>query len=125
MHGTAPNATQVEVHERSGVVVVRPAGPRLDAEVAGDLRATLLKLVHQGHRKVIVDLPAVEFIDSSGLGAIVSGLKQMKLVDRGGDIRLAHVQPGVLAVLEIIRLDRVFSQFPTVDAAVNSFAAGV
>src|SRR5688500_9014151 len=106
-----PAATQmmrIHVAEKDGVTVVAPVGPRLDAEIAGELRATLLNLIDQGARKLVLDLPTVDFIDSSGLGALVSALKRLKQIERGGDIRLADVQPPVLAVLEIIRLHRVF-----------------
>lgn len=118
-------AMPIEVFKKGDVTVVVPRGPRLDAEVAGDLRATLLRLIERGDRKFILDLPAVDFIDSSGLGALVSALKQLKQFDRTGEIRLANVQAPVHAVLEIIRLHRVFAQFPTVDDAVNSFEAPV
>ena len=111
----------IDVAKHSDVTVVAPNGPRLDAEVAGTLRATLLDLIERGDRKLILDLPSVDFIDSSGLGALVSALKHLKQVDPKGDVRLANVQPPVHAVLEIIRLHRVFAQFPSVDAAVSSF----
>ena len=118
-------ATHIEIFDRGGVTVVVPNGPRLDAEIAGALRAELLQLIERGDRKLVIDLPAVDFIDSSGLGALVSALKRLRQADPAADIRLAHVQPSVRAVLEIIRLHRVFSQFPTLDDAVNSFGAAV
>lgn len=116
-------ATRIEVLQKNGVTIVVPQGPRLDAEVAGNFRDLLLSRIENGDRKLILDLPAVDFIDSSGLGALVSALKHLKQLDRGGDIRLANVQPSVGAVLEIIRLNRVFSQFSSVEDAVHSFAA--
>jgi anti-sigma B factor antagonist len=115
----------VDVSQQNGITVVVPDGSRLDAEVAGELRLTLLKLIEQGQRKLIVDLRSVDFIDSSGLGALVSALKRLKQADTAGDIRLANVRPSVYAVLEIIRLNRVFMQTPTVDDAVTSFGATV
>lgn len=121
MKGTSVPASRFGIFERDGVAVVVPAGPRLDAEVAGELRSALLQLIENGSRKLILDLPAVEFIDSSGLGALVSALKRLKQSDAAADIRLAHVQPSVRAVLEIIRLHRVFSEFPSVEDAVESF----
>ena len=125
MNPVPTRPTQTEILEKDGVTVVVPSGPRLDAEVAGDFRAILLRLIESGNRKLILALPAVDFIDSSGLGALVSAFKHLKQLDSQGDIRLANVQPSVHAVLEIIRLNRVFAQFPTVDEAVNSFHAAV
>lgn len=118
-------AAHIEVFERDGVTVVAPAGPRLDAEIAGELRARLLQLIDGGDRKLVLDVLAIDFIDSSGLGALVSALKRLRQADPSADIRLAHVQPSVRAVLEIIRLHRVFAQFPTLDDAVGSFGARV
>ena len=122
MKPAVPETTRIDVLQKNGVTIVVPQGRRLDAEVARVFRDILLSRIASGDRKLILDLPAVDFIDSSGLGALVSALKHLKQLDRGGDIRLANVQPSVGAVLEIIRLNRVFSQFPSVDAAVHSFA---
>jgi len=78
-------------------------------------------LIEQGNRRLVVDLADVSFIDSSGLGALVSALKTLKRSDNGGDVRLARVQPPVVSLLEIIRLNRVFTSYPTVEQAAQSF----
>ena len=111
----------IDVSERDGTTVVKPAGNRIDIEVAGELRNTLLKLIDEGSRKLVVDLGEVSFIDSSGLGALVSALKRLRASEREGDIRLANVQAPVVGLLEIIRLHRVFSSYPSVEAAARSF----
>lgn len=112
---------RIEVVNEGNATVVRPSGERLDIEVASDFRAMLLSLIEQGHRRLVVDLTDVSFIDSSGLGALVSALKTLKRSDHGGDVRLARVQPPVVSLLEIIRLNRVFTTYPTVEQAVESF----
>lgn len=119
------------------VMVLRPSGERLDLEVAPQFRAALLEHIRNGSRKIVVDLQDVTFIDSSGLGSLVSGLKLIKTIkDRRvraradpprrraprGDIRLANVQDSVAALLEIIRLDRVFASFVSVEEAVRSYS---
>ena len=100
---------RIDVVNSDGITVVRPAADRLDIEVASDFRAMLLSLIEQGNRRLVVDLADVSFIDSSGLGALVSALKTLKRSDNGGDVRLARVQPPVVSLLEIIRLNRVFT----------------
>jgi anti-sigma B factor antagonist len=120
---TPGSPVRVEPLEKFGVTVAVLQGPKLDAEIAGDLRLALMQLIDRGHRKLILDLAAIDFIDSSGLGALVSALKRLKHLDGTGEIRLANVRPSVRAVLEIIRLHRVFPQFSTVDDAVHSFKA--
>jgi anti-sigma B factor antagonist len=112
---------QIDIGEQNGAAVVRPVGARVDLQVAGEFRTALLHLVDVGHSRLVVDLIDVEFVDSSGLGALVSVLKILKLKG-DGDIRLANVQPPVVALLEIIRLHRVFSSYPSVALAVESFA---
>ncbi|HEY3043586.1 MAG TPA: STAS domain-containing protein [Vicinamibacterales bacterium] len=113
---------QIDVAERNGAVVVRPAGVRVDLQVAGEFRAALLHLIEGGHHRLVVDMGDVHFVDSSGLGALVSALKTLKLLKGDGDIRLANVQPPVVALLEIIRLHRVFSSYPSVEQAIQSFS---
>ncbi len=113
---------QIDVVERDGAAVVRPTGARVDLQVAGEFRTALLQLIEAGHHRLVIDMSDVHFVDSSGLGALVSALKTLKLLKREGDIRLANVQPPVVALLEIIRLHRVFSRYPSVEQAVQSFA---
>lgn len=117
----AARPMRVDVIDESGATIVRPSGERLDIEVASEFRAMLLSLIEQGHRRLVVDLVDVGFIDSSGLGALVSALKTLKRSDHGGDVRLARLQPPVVSLLEIIRLNRVFATYPTVEQAVASF----
>lgn len=112
---------QIEVANEQGATIVRPTTDRLDIEVAGEFRTMLLSLIDQGHRHLVVDLKDVMFIDSSGLGALVSALKTIKRGSGSGDVRLARVQPPVVSLLEIIRLNRVFTSYPTVEQAIQSY----
>lgn len=124
-HGSSYAMTQnfmnIDVAELNGAAIVRPLGTRVDLQVAGEFRTALLQLIDVGHHRLVVDLVNVEFMDSSGLGALVAALKTLRLLKGGGDIRLANVRPSVVALLEIIRLHRVFFSYPTVDQAVQSF----
>jgi anti-sigma B factor antagonist len=113
---------QIDVSANARAMVIKPAAPRVDIEVAGQFRAALLQLIEQGHRSLVVDMSEVNFIDSSGLGALVSALKALKTQERNGDIKLANLQQPVVALLEIIRLQRVFSSYSSVDQAVESFS---
>jgi anti-sigma B factor antagonist len=117
----AGKTMRIDVSNADGATIVKPEGDRLDIEVASDFRAMLLSLIEQGHRRLVVDLSQVSFIDSSGLGALVSALKTLKRSDNGGDVRLANVQAPVVSLLEIIRLNRVFTSYQTVEQAVASY----
>jgi anti-sigma B factor antagonist len=112
---------QIEVANDGNATIVRPAGDRLDIEVAADFRTLLLSLIGEGHRHFVIDLKDVTFIDSSGLGALVSALKTLKRSNGSGDVRLARVQPPVISLLEIIRLNRVFMSYPSVERAIQSY----
>lgn len=98
----------------SGVVVVRPEG-RLNMVAAPGLREQLHGLVQGGNTRVVVDLSGVDTIDSSGLGALISGLKAAR--QAGGDLRLAAPGEQAVAVLELTNLNRVLKSFESADSA--------
>ncbi len=97
-------------------VVVRPYG-RIDVESAPVLRENLKSIAESSPMHVVVDLQGVEFIDSSGLSALVSGLKALR--QGGGSISLSRPHPQALTALRLTLLDRVFPIFPSVDEALD------
>ena len=98
----------------SGVVVVTPTG-RLNMTAARMLREELHALVESGGNRVVVDLSGVEFIDSSGLGALLSGLKAAR--QAGGDLRIAAPNRQAITVLELTNLNRVLRVQPSPEGA--------
>jgi anti-sigma B factor antagonist len=96
----------VQVQELAGQVEVAVVG-EVDLHTAGRLRDSLLEVAEQGHRQVVVDLGGVSFIDSSGLAALVTGLKRQR--EEGGSLTLRSPQPGVQRVLDITGLSHVFA----------------
>jgi anti-anti-sigma factor len=88
---------------------------RLDALSSPAVRATLQELIEQGRRKIVLDLEAVPFIDSSGLAALVSGLRLAR--HHGGNIALSGAQAQAQTVFRLTMLDRIFSIHPTAAAA--------
>lgn len=102
----------------SGVVVVRPGG-RLNMVAAPGLREQLHGLVQGGSSRLVVDLSGAEAIDSSGLGALISGLKAAR--QGGGDLRIAGPGEQAKAVLELTNLSRVLKSYDTVDLAEAAF----
>jgi anti-sigma B factor antagonist len=101
-----------------GVTVVRPQG-RLNMAAAPQLRAVLSDLAADGRARIVVDLSAVTFIDSSGLGALIGGLKQARQSD--GDLRIAAPTEQVLTVLGLTNLDRVLRPHQSVDEAADGW----
>jgi anti-sigma B factor antagonist len=96
----------IEVIQANDVTVVAPRGD-LDMAVAGDLRRTLVDLIDRGRHRLVVDLAAVPYVDSSGMGALVAALKHART--QGGDLRLAALQEDVRAVFALTRLDRAIN----------------
>lgn len=74
-------------------------------------------MVGAGSNRIVVDLEAAEFVDSSGLGALVGGLKSTR--QAGGDLRIAAVPANVQTVLRLTNLDRVLHIHPTVSEALG------
>ncbi len=104
--------------ERTGnqTAILRPSG-QVDADSAPDLKALLKQLVEQGVRLLVVDLDQVDFIDSSGLSALVSGLKAVR--QHNGTLNLCRAHTQALTSLRLTMLDRVFSIYPTVEEALE------
>ena len=94
--------------------VVQPTG-RLNMVAAPRLREQLHGLVENGSSRLVVDLSRTDFIDSSGLGALVSGLKAAR--QAGGDLRIAAPTAQVQSVLALTRLDRGLTTHDSPDTA--------
>ncbi|GAB86024.1 MULTISPECIES: STAS domain-containing protein [Gordonia] len=95
-------------------VAITPAG-RLNMVAAPKLRDQLHELVGAGSSRIVVDLSGTDFIDSSGLGALVSGLKVAR--QAGGDLRIAAPTEQVVTVLELTNLNRVLRVHESADSA--------
>ncbi len=105
---------EVGLDEVDGWQVLHLAG-EIDVATAPRLRDRLVALVTGGNPRLVVDLAGVSFIDSLGLGALVSGLKRARALD--GDLRLVGATDHVAKVLAITRLDLAFVTEDSVDEA--------
>lgn len=101
-----------------GVTVVAPSG-RLDVAGAPALKAAIGDAVKTGVPRLIIDMEAVSFVDSTGLGSVIAALKMVR--GSKGDLRLAAPNQQVRVVLELTTLDRVFAYYPTVEDALTDF----
>jgi anti-sigma B factor antagonist len=96
--------------------VVQVHDTRIDAAVAIEFKDAMRAQTDGGSDTVVLDLSAVEFIDSSGLGAIVAAMKHM---GQARKLVLAGLTPTVAKVFRLTRMDSVFSVFPTLDGAMT------
>ncbi len=106
--------------EKSGALVVSIGDDRLDAHNAADFKSAMAGFIAEGNRRLVLDMANVKFIDSSGLGAIVSALK---LLAGEGALVISGLQDGTLSMFRLTRMDRVFNLFDNVDEAVADVIA--
>lgn len=103
------------------VLVLSFAEPlNLEGEVSARFKEKIRSTIADGNRLIVIDLGLVEFIDSSGLGALISALKVLRAA--GGDLHLANVSEPVQAVLEITRLLRVFETHESAESALTTLS---
>jgi anti-sigma B factor antagonist len=103
-----------------GVLVVTPADTRIDAAVAIQFKDKMRELTADAGDRIILDLRAVDFVDSSGLGAIVAAMKQL---GGGRRLELAGLTPNVAKVFRLTRMDTVFTIHDTSDIGLGGAAA--
>jgi anti-sigma B factor antagonist len=97
-----------------GVTVVHPRG-RLNMVAAPQLRELITAIVDGGATRIVVELSSTDFIDSSGLGALIAGLKTAR--QAGGDLRIAAPTAQVETVLALTNLNRVLKAYASAELA--------
>jgi anti-anti-sigma factor len=99
-----------------GRAVLRPEG-RLDLVVAAAFRDAVRVAVEAGHRSLVIDLAGVPVIDSSGIGALIGGLRETR--QAGGELRIAAAGEQIRTVLGLTKIDRVLKPYASVDEALD------
>jgi anti-sigma B factor antagonist len=102
--------------DESGATVIEADG-RLDMVAAPQLKALVRTAVGQAKTPVVVELSKVQFMDSTGLGALISGLRATR--QAGSDLRIAGATSQVLSVLSMTRIDRVIQPYASVADALR------
>lgn len=92
---------------------------RLDASSAREIKEKVGSLSQENRVNLVIDMGGVDFIDSSGLGSLVSSLRTVNKL--GGDIKISALQDQVRSVFELTRLHRIFGIYDDSRAAVMSF----
>ena len=96
---------QLDTIQQGDVFVITVSEKRLDARCATSFRERTNEYIKAGNKKLIVNLAAVEFIDSSGLGALVSILKA---VGPQGELALCGIRESIFGLFKLTRMDKVF-----------------
>jgi len=101
--------------------VIYPSG-RMDVESSPVVRQVIHDLVDSGTKYLVVDLNQVEFMDSSGLSALVSGMKALRRV--GGLLTICQANAQIRTALRLTMLDRVFPVYESIAAAFDAAEKG-
>ncbi len=111
---------EIEVTRREQITVVAIVGS-VDGLTAGALAQSFREQVGAGNVLLVGDWSRVDYTSSAGLRALLETVKETR--QRGGDLRLASVQPDVRRVLELAGFTSILKLFPNIDAAVESFGS--
>jgi anti-sigma B factor antagonist len=113
MHG---DHMEITVEKSNDVAVVVMPVAELDSANAAEFKRDIAPVL-DGHKRVVLDLSKLRFIDSSGLGAFLSCLR--KLNEKQGDLKLCGVSKQVRTALELVRMHRILDIYGTREEAVR------
>jgi anti-sigma B factor antagonist len=109
---------EIEVDQIESVAVAAVPVDELDAGNAGEFKRDIAPVL-QANSKLVLDLSRLRFVDSSGLGAMLSCLRQ--LTAKSGDLKLCGMSKQVRALFELVRMHRIFDIYGTKEEAVKAF----
>jgi len=101
--------------ERKGTSCTIAVQGEVDVYTSPRLKQAIVEAIDAGCVNVVVDLEGVGFIDSSGLGVLVSGLRRVK--EHDGTLRLVCTHDGIIKIFRITGLDKVFPLFSSPEEA--------
>jgi anti-sigma B factor antagonist len=107
--------------EQRGTVTVLSIVGSVDGMTASAMSVSFRAQVSGGNVHLVGDFTGVDYTSSAGLRALLETVKETR--QRGGDLRLAAVQPDVLRVLELSGFTHILKLFPDIESAVASFSA--
>ncbi|HEV8537511.1 MAG TPA: STAS domain-containing protein [Bacteroidota bacterium] len=112
---------QIKEKIDNNVAVLSLKGDFLGEPETSEVRQKIHSLVSDNVKNVVIDLGGVNYVNSSGLGTLISALTTMR--NAGGDLRLARIGDKVQNLFMITQLVKVFDTYETVDRALLSFKA--
>lgn len=100
----------IEIKEVQDVLIFKPLHHSLDALLSDDFKGRVLNIIQNGNERLLLDLSEVSFIDSSGLGVIITIYKKLK---NKNNLHICGAQEHVLAIFEITGLKSLFHFYPS------------
>jgi len=92
---------------------------QLTVEVEGQMNAKSEELVARGKIRVVLDLGGIKYVDSSGIGSLVSLFKRVRLIQ--GDVKLSNLSGQPREIFRLLRLDQAFEVYDSPDLAIKAF----
>lgn len=105
--------------EQDGVIILEPKGKIMGGPDATLLHDKLHEIIDAGKSKVVIDLSRVDWMNSTGLGILISSYTTLR--NSKGELKLANVTDKIQSLLVITKLVSVFDAHDTVESAVSSF----
>ena len=112
-------STKASTRQTGSITVVDLTGPIKLGEGSSVLRDTVKDLLGKGHKKILLNLGDVNYIDSTGIGELVSAFTSVR--NQGGELKLLHLTKKVHDVLQITKLYTVFHVLDDETAAIAAF----
>jgi len=110
---------ELTTREDGEITILTVTGDLVIGEPETTFKKAITRLLEEGRVNLLVDLSAVGFLDSSGLGALVRALTLAQ--KEGGSAKLLHAGPQVRKLLQMTKLDSVFEIHEDLEGAVSSF----
>jgi anti-sigma B factor antagonist len=110
---------EIEQTKQGHILIAKILNKRLDARGADDFRKIMLKSISNGGRSIVLDISEVDFVDSSGLGAMVSVLKSL---GEDGDIVICGPSESAMRMFKLTRMNKVFRIVENQDEAVRALS---
>jgi len=105
---------QIKLDELQGVLIATPQVDRLDVRTVPEFREEMDRVIGN-YTKVVLNMELINFVDSTGLGALMSCIR--KLSQRNGGLRLVGLQQQVTAMFRLVRMHKIFETFENVNEA--------
>jgi len=105
---------QIDVTRRHGYTILSPQG-EIDFATGPQLKGAITERLIAGDVNLVIDLQEVDFIESTGLGALIGGRRRAHAL--GGSLRLVCAEQQLLKIFRITGLDKVFAIYDSVDRA--------
>lgn len=113
---------EIVMGEKEGILLLELSGQLVAGEPASRLRAAVEEAISSGRNRLILNMAGVDYVDSSGLGALVMAFTTAR--KEGGTVKLLNLSRRNIELIVLTKLETVFEVFDDEQSAVNSFFPG-